>query len=193
MGEGWQAHTGAHPFHKSEGHEAFGNEIGSQNENPAMKQLLYSDFSTQDAFKKEKGIGIESLFLYIDTNCDNNCIICRKKIKKNSNISIIEKKLSKNLFLKKKKISLIGNDVLIHENIKQILELCKKYGFKEVEIMTSGHRLSDNHFVKDLGDIGINIIFSLPLFSAKSSLHDKITQNLGSFNMVISGLKNIEK
>ncbi|UCG95717.1 MAG: radical SAM protein [archaeon] len=164
----------------------------ANNENPFFKTLLYGDFETQENFKKKNNIKLDSLYLFINTSCENNCIFCKNKKCEDSDIKEIERKLRMNRKLKKSKISLIGNDVLLHEKIIEIVELCNKYGFKKIEIMTSGNRLFDRRLVGDLAATGADITFSLPIFGKDSSVHDIITQNPGSFEKVIQGLKNIK-
>jgi MoaA/NifB/PqqE/SkfB family radical SAM enzyme len=74
----------------------------------------------------------------------------------------------------------------------KILELCRENGFRDVEIMTSGNRLSDKNLVRRLAGIGINITFSLPIFSKDPIVHDSITQTPGSLQKVLKGLDNIK-
>jgi sulfatase maturation enzyme AslB (radical SAM superfamily) len=162
-------------------------------EHSVLYRLLYSDLSKQETIKKELGLDIESSLLYVSTSCENDCIMCKRKFSINDMLSSVEKKISKNTTAGKKKIALVGNDVLCHSNPIGILKICRKYGFSEIEIMTSGNRLADKKLVDAMAGLGLKIVFCFPLFSMKAEKHDMIVGNKGAFQDVMSGIENIKR
>lgn len=157
-------------------------------EHPALIPIIRGGFLEQQKILKK--IGINAFYLYIDGPCFNNCIFCKQKTDKFSNLQEIELKLSDNLSIKAKKLCIIGNDPLLHPNILNILSLVKKYGFSEIEVMTSGELLADKRFVLKLKKLNIKT-FSTPLFGPNAKIHDSIVGQKGSFKRVFSGINNI--
>ena len=162
-------------------------------ENPIFDKIMFSSFQAQETFKKASGIPLKSVFLYIESNCDNDCIFCKKKELADSNLGDLERKLKQNRILKGERISLVGNDVLCHADIVEVIQMCRRHGFKHIEVMTSGNRLADQDLVRKLAGIGANIVFSIPLYSSSPESHDMITGSNGSFKNVMDGIRNVRK
>ena len=160
----------------------------NSNEHPLLIPIIKSDFNSQ---KKVLGkLGIDSLFLYLETPCMNNCIFCRHK--DSSIVSDLFKaglKLKENSRIRAGKLCIIGNDPLLYPYILEIVSLAKRSGFKKIEIMTSAERLSDKEFCSQLVGKGVSS-FSLPLFASRARVHDKIVGNKGSFRKVMRGIRN---
>ncbi|MDD4907552.1 MAG: radical SAM protein [Candidatus Omnitrophica bacterium] len=161
------------------------------NEHPLLIPIIKGDFASQRSVLGR--LGIKSLFLYLETPCSNDCIFCRHKdCVMPSDFFKAELKLKDNLKIGAKKLCIIGNDPLLYPEIPEILGLAKKYGFREIEIMTSGESLADTAFCRALINKGASA-FSLPIFSDDPDLHDHIVGRKGSFEKVIRGVKNALK
>jgi len=165
-----------------------------RSENILINRFIKEDFNHQKQFLNRNFSHIDSFFVYLKTGCFNNCIFCKNKSVELDPIELIEVeyKLRANQKYKFKKVSIIGNEPLMHPNIIDTVKLCKKFNFKDIEILSSGNLLSDYEFVKSLIANGVNI-FSLPLFSMDSYEHDSITRNKGSFHNVIRGISILQK
>ncbi len=167
--------------------------LNSRAERSVLSRLLYSDIEEQEAIKKELGLNIESSLQYISTSCENDCIMCKQKFSLNAQLFGIDHALSKNISVGKKKIALVGNDVLCHNKAIDILKLCRKYGFSEIEVMTSGNRLSDKKLVDAIADLGLNVRFCFPLYSMKAEIHNMIVGKPGAFDWIMKGIDNVKR
>lgn len=160
-------------------------------EHPAIIPIIKGNFDEQR--KTLKKLMIDPVFLYIDGPCSNNCLFCQQKKKLNESESFsYEIKMRQNLDIKAEKICLIGNEPLQYAEIIKICGLAKRYGFKEIEIMTSGELLANESFVKILEENGATA-FSLPIYSSRPKIHDAIVQNKGSFRNILKGIDNLLK
>ncbi|MFY9401851.1 MAG: radical SAM protein [Candidatus Omnitrophota bacterium] len=158
------------------------------NEHPLLIPIVRGDFTKQNDILP--GLGIDSLFLYVEGPCLNDCIFCKqKKDFRYSDIFKLQAQLQSNLKLKASRLCIIGNEPLAHPGILSIVSLAVKYGFLKIEIMTSGEALFDRKFVLELIKSGVSS-FSLPIFSDKAALHDMIVGRRGSFFKIMQGIKN---
>jgi MoaA/NifB/PqqE/SkfB family radical SAM enzyme len=76
--------------------------------------------------------------------------------------------------------------------ITDILKLCNSFGFKEIQIMTSGMFLKDKKFLRSLYGKGMRSV-SLPVYSLKPEVHDRIVQRKGDYNDLMKGIQNLKK
>jgi len=159
-------------------------------ENKRISKFLYLPVEDQTFFREK--LRIRPYILHITNNCVNNCLFCKNKDVPITPLEVIEYNLKGNVEKKIEKVCIVGNEPLNHPKILDILNLCKKYGFKKIEVMTSGSLLSDKDFVKTLLNKGVTS-FSLPLYSSKEEEHDLIVQNKGDFEKTIQGIKNVNQ
>jgi sulfatase maturation enzyme AslB (radical SAM superfamily) len=158
------------------------------NEHPALIPFIRGAFKLQK--EQSKQLSINSLFLYIDGPCANDCIFCTKKQGEGqADLLRIKIKLKENRVLRVKKLCVIGNDPLLYDDIFEVVELAKTNGFETIEIMTSGECLADKAFTRCLIQRGASS-FSLPLFSNDPRVHDTIVGTRGSYRKVLRGIKN---
>lgn len=168
-------------FFNTDSQEAIGS-----NEHPALIPLIKGDLKGQ---KKLLGrLKIESLFLYIDGPCANDCIFCvQKKGDAQAELFKARLKLKENRSSGMNKLCLIGNDPLLHPQILEVVEQAKTYGFRTIEIMTSGEALANEDFTRALIQAGADS-FALPLFSHTRGVHDRIVGRQGSYKKVLRGI-----
>lgn len=162
------------------------------NENRIIKPIFMSGFGSQISMMDGLFGRVLSLFLYISNGCDNDCIFCRRKYGQPSFLSELRGMIRENLKHHIRKLTLVGNEVLSYPHIFSVLESARNNFFQEVEIMTSGNRLSDFRFAERLVDAGVTS-FSFPIFSLSARLHDAITQRKGSFYEVMRALRNLAR
>lgn len=167
---------------------SFSHESLRSNEHPLLIPILKGSFYSQVNVLKKLDIG--PLFLYIEGSCLNNCLFCRQKEEKFSELFKIEAKLKDNVKFKREKLCIIGNEPLLHPQVIQIIELAKKCGFKKIEIMTSGEYLCDKNFSREVIRNGVSSL-SLPLFCHEGKVHDFIVGREGSFSLVMRGIDNV--
>lgn len=158
----------------------------SSNEHPLFIPIVKGDFFQQQRLLGK--LGMKTLYLYVDGSCSNNCIFCRHKDDKFGDLLKLEIKLKSNRKIKIKKLCIIGNEPLLHPEIKDIVLIAKKYGFREIEVMTSGELLANRYFTRNLIKSGVSS-FSIPLFSHREAVHDSIVGTRGSFSKVFQGIR----
>jgi sulfatase maturation enzyme AslB (radical SAM superfamily) len=147
-------------------------------EKPHIRNILRGRFDKQKEFLKN--LDIESFYLYLNGSCSNNCIFCGHKTERLCDSFKLVQKIKDNKLYNNKKISLVGNEPLLHPEIHQLVEICKKEGFSDIEVMTSGVFLDNEKFLKKMLSAGVTA-FSIPLFSSTELIHDTIVGRKGSF------------
>jgi MoaA/NifB/PqqE/SkfB family radical SAM enzyme len=140
--------------------------------------------------------------------CSNSCMFCQKnqheknyfelKIKFVESLAKDFREFRNNLKnvgeLKKKNFNFIeisGGDPLESIYTYQLIKRIKKAGFEDVQLSTHGMPLSDYEVAKKTVNSGITSL-KIPLYGAKSLVHDGITQTKGSFKRTFEGLKNVK-
>lgn len=141
---------------------------------------------------KQKSGGI-----IFNPGCSLACIFCGGRQKQNAweikNQGIL---VYQNLqdFKKQgiKNISISGSDPIEYENLIALIRYIKKEGFKFVDLSTNGTKLADPVFLAELIHSGLDRI-RVPVYGSQAKIHDSITKTPGSFNQIITGLKNLLK
>lgn len=161
-------------------------------ENSKLMEFLEGTTTEQIQFKKKYSIDIKPYILRIANKCKNNCLFCKNKEIPKSCMDYIEYKIKDNLKNNLEEICIVGNEPLNHPKIIEIIDLCKKYGFKKFEMMTSGMFLSDPKYLKELYEKGVKS-FSIPIYSLNSKKHDNIVGRKGDFNKLMKAISNLKK
>ncbi len=165
-----------------------------RSENKTLRRgLLESGLIDQARFTRLRLPGVPTAFLFVRSGCLSDCIFCKRKIPDPGQTpEEITDFLKDNLLIRRRKIALVGNEPLLHSRILQVVRACRRYGFKEIEIMTSGMILADMAVAKALKKAGATG-FSIPLYSSDPGEHDVITAHKGSFQEAVAGIENLRR
>ena len=165
-----------------------------QSENRVLRGgLLRAKLAEQDRFLRLRLPGVESVFYFVRSGCLNDCIFCKRKIDDpGQTLAEVTAFLKENLRVKRRRIALVGNEPLLHPHILEIVRLCRRHGFEEVEVMTSGTLLSDPARARALKAAGATA-FPIPLYSADPDEHDALTGRRGSFQESVRGIENLRR
>lgn len=165
-----------------------------QSENRVLRGgLLRAKIAEQDRFLRLRLPGVKSVFYFVRSGCLNDCIFCKRKIPDpGQTLPEATAFLKENLKVGRRRIALVGNEPLIHPHILEIIRLSRRYGFEEVEVMTSGTMLADMALAKALQKAGASS-FPIPLYSADPDEHDTLTGRKGSFRETVSGIENVRR
>ncbi|MBI4679062.1 MAG: radical SAM protein [Elusimicrobia bacterium] len=160
-------------------------------ENKAIRRgLIGADLAGQDRFLRARLPEVGSVFLFLNTGCVNDCVFCKRKpYAPGRPLAEIEAALEGNARIRRKRIALVGNEPLLHPDVGAIVRLCRRHGFKEVEVMTSGTLLADQALARELKKAGVTA-FAIPLCSARPCDHDSLTGRQGSFQETARGIEN---
>jgi len=136
---------------------------------------------------------MKELDIKVGFQCNNNCIFCLNRDKKDFKVFPIEQiKRQIASFSKKqgnKKLIIYGGEPLISKNFFKILDFAKENGIDHFEIQTNGRMLAYKGLVKKLKEYGI-ITFLLSLHFPTRELYKKYMQADG-FDQVIKGMENL--
>ncbi|MDD5303249.1 MAG: radical SAM protein [Elusimicrobia bacterium] len=160
-------------------------------EDPAVRRgVVQAGLAEQDRFLKERMPGLDRLFLFLRGGCDLDCVFCRNKPEKDfQTLDEADAFLTENGSLRRSKIALVGNEPTAHPRIGDIVRLCRRRGFTDVEIMTSGLRLAA--LARPLADAGASS-YALALHGSRAEIHDAVTRSPGSFDAAMRGAKAAE-
>jgi len=89
-------------------------------------------------------------------------------------------------------VDISGNDPGEVEILPQLVREIKKITNPSdmIQLSTHGMTLSNKAFLINLLESGVNS-FRIPIYGCNKSIHDKITQNKGSFNLLLRAILNV--
>ncbi|MBI5622586.1 MAG: radical SAM protein [Elusimicrobia bacterium] len=165
---------------------------GSENRS-VRRGLMAADLAGQDRFLDAHLPGVSSVFLFLRTGCVNDCAFCKAKPQESGQpLAELCSALRTAGQVRRKRIALAGNEPLLHPELAKILRLCRKQGFVEVEVMTSGTLLAEPSRAASLMKAGATSL-ALPLYAAEPGLHDRLTGRRGSFDEALKSVENARK
>ncbi len=135
-------------------------------------------------------------FVLYNSSCQNACFFCTKIPKPRGD-------LEKNIKLEKEKlinlvqsfeiekVDISGNDPGEVENLPELVKEIKEITHSQsIQLSTHGMTLSNIKFLIDLIKNGVDN-FQLPIYGPSDKIHDRLTQNKGSFLLLFKALLNI--
>jgi radical SAM protein with 4Fe4S-binding SPASM domain len=88
-------------------------------------------------------------------------------------------------------IDLSGGESSVEPNWFKILERCQLVGFKNISCLSHGGKFSNPEFVTKSAKLGLSeVLFSL--HGATAEIHDRITERKGSFDNLLTAIKNCQ-
>ncbi len=155
-------------------------------EDPAMRRgVVQAGLAEQDRFLRERMPDLDRVFLFLRGGCDLDCVFCRGKTGEDyQTLTEVDAFLSGSLSLRRSRLALVGNEPLAHPRIADVARLCRRRGFAEIEVMTSGLRLAA--LAKILAKAGVSS-YSLALHGSCAAVHDAVTRSPGSFDAATRG------
>ncbi|MBI2788287.1 MAG: radical SAM protein [Elusimicrobia bacterium] len=156
------------------------------NEDPEIRRgVVQAGLAEQDRFIKKNMPGLDRVFLFMKGGCDLDCLFCKNKPEKDhQSLDEITAVLDENAVLRRDKIALVGNEPLAHPRILDVVKLCRKKGFTDIEIMTSGMRLEA--LAKPLAKAGVTS-YALALHGSTAKIHDAVVRRPGSYAAALRG------
>lgn len=158
------------------------------NEDPAMRRgVVQAGLAEQDRFLRERMPDLDRVFVFLRGGCDLDCAFCRGKSGEDyQSLTEVDAFLSGSLSLRRSRIALVGNEPMAHPRIADIARLCRRRGFAEIEVMTSGLRLAG--LAKTLAKAGVTS-YALGLHGSCAAVHDAVTRAPGSFDAALRGVE----
>lgn len=140
---------------------------------------------------------MKELDIKLGYKCNNNCIFCLNRDKKDIR-KIPLKKIKSEIqsFTKEsgeKKLIISGGEPLIFDSFFQVMKFAHERGINRFEIQTNGRMLSYEKIVKKIKNFEADYLgFLVSLHFPNKQLHEKYAQADG-FREVISGIENLKK
>ncbi len=138
---------------------------------------------------------MKAISVHLTDQCNNSCIFCvvnsHKEKREGVNKKVLYRFLEENSNKGYESVNIHGGEATILEDFEDILIKIKELNYKEVSLQTNGRKLADYQFAKKLYDHGIKL-FVISVHGKDASQHDFVTQEPGSFNEALEGIRNVK-
>lgn len=138
---------------------------------------------------------MKAISVHLTDQCNNSCIFCvvnsHKDRREGVNKKVLYKFLEENSNKGYESVNIHGGEATVLEDFEEILIKIKELGYKEVSLQTNGRKLADYQYAKRLYDYGVKL-FVISLHGKDETQHDFVTQEPGSFNETIEGIRNVK-
>lgn len=126
-------------------------------------------------------------------DCNNNCVFCYNKEKRQTEQYLSTEDIKKNLTRAKKEgtqyIDLVGGEVTIRKDALTLIRFAAHLGYKIISLTTNGRAFAYKPLLEKFKDAGLNsLIFSV--HGHTPELHDKQTRVAGSFKQLLRAIEN---
>jgi MoaA/NifB/PqqE/SkfB family radical SAM enzyme len=133
--------------------------------------------------------------IILSPSCCNCCVFCGGhekvyELRLQQQEELVQKNLADLRSRGIEKISISGSDPVEYDEITDLVKQIKKTGFKYVRLATHGRRLSDESFLDELIEAGIDSL-KIPLYGPNAEVHDSVTGAKGSFDETLKGIKGV--
>ena len=83
-----------------------------------------------------------------------------------------------------------GGEPTLRGDLSEIIQTAQTLGYKRIKLATNGRTFADPHFLSQITNEGC-YLYEIKLWGSNPSLHDHITQSVGSFFETMRGLENL--
>lgn len=134
------------------------------------------------------------LHIFTNSYCNNGCLFCSDvRWTSPTPLDVLDKNALEDLRRMRGKVTKVlfsAGEPTLNEKLVDYIDLAKKYGYKEIGLITNGRKLKDKEYAESLFRVGLNEI-NVSLHGSKKEIHDKITRVPGSFEETFLGLCNL--
>lgn len=137
--------------------------------------------------------------LNLGYTCNINCRFCYYQESKEAHTRNLRKDLTREeavrwlLFFRRKgktAVDLTGGEPTIRKDLPGLIEYARSIGYTTVCVITNGLRMSDAAYTRRLVSAGLNDCL-LSLHGHDVPVHENLTQTPGSYDRVISAIRNV--
>lgn len=141
----------------------------------------------------------ETLYIYLDERCNQNCVFCvayEKGESRFGSMSTNDAKKTIKEFARHKRGTIVfsGGEPTIRNDLPEIIKYAGNFdNVESISIVTNGVRLVDKNYFGKLvkADQKNKMSFSLSLHSHKKKISELLTASNGTFDKTISGIENV--
>lgn len=136
---------------------------------------------------------MRSISVHLTDQCNNSCIFCvvnsYKEKREGVNKRVLYKFLEENANKGYQSVNIHGGEPTVLENFIDILERIKELGYPEVSLQTNGRNMANLKYTKKLYENNVKL-FVVSLHGKDAAQQDYVTQESGSFEQAIAGIRN---
>jgi MoaA/NifB/PqqE/SkfB family radical SAM enzyme len=136
----------------------------------------------------------DRLHIFTNSYCNSGCLFCSDVRWTNKTpLDILNKNAEEDLRSMKDKMSRVlftAAEPTLNEKLVYFIGLAKKYGYKEIGLITNGRKLKDRKYCESLFKAGLNGI-NVSLHGSRKEINDRLTRVPGSFEETFIGLCNL--
>jgi len=143
----------------------------------------------------ENAISEKKKWISLTGLCNNNCIFCLdgdKKGRFHKSENQVKKEIDDGLKEGAARLVLSGGEPTIHPKIIDFVRYGKEKGYKKIQIISNGRMLAYSSFADSLKKAGLDEV-TFSLHGHTKELHETLTGINGSFNQIITGIKNAQR
>jgi MoaA/NifB/PqqE/SkfB family radical SAM enzyme len=133
-----------------------------------------------------------SLQLILGLNCNNHCSVCggawpfRPQLDTRQALERLRHGFQFGL----REVIFSGGEATLRPDLHNLIKAAKDIGYSSILLLTNGRRLSDPAYLEHLSQVGVTGI-GTSLYGSAPDIHDRITQDSGSFAQTLSGIKAV--
>ncbi len=139
---------------------------------------------------------MKAISVHLTDQCNNSCIFCvvnsHKERREGVNKKVLYKFLEENANQGYESVNIHGGEATVLDDFEDILKMIQDLNYKEVSLQTNGRKLSDFDYAKRLYELGVKL-FVVSMHGKDAAQHDFITQEAGSFNEAMEGIRNAKR
>lgn len=141
--------------------------------------------------QKIKKIKEENLLLLTGYSCNNNCIFCSNKAKRDKDYatSKIEEELEAGYKKGFRSVEFLGGEPSIRKDIFHLIDRAKSIGFSSIKLTTNGRIFCYPQMAKKFKESGITDL-AISVHGSNARTHQALTRTPGSFEQSLEGLRN---
>ena len=129
--------------------------------------------------------------------CNNNCIHCFlgtiRDLYPERSSKEIKELIDEGESLNAESLTIIGGDPTIRKDFFEILKYATNKNFNRIYLETNGRTFSVDNFARKVFEICPNLEIGMSFHHINESVHDRITQVIGSWKQSVKGIKNMKK
>lgn len=139
---------------------------------------------------------MKAISLHLTDQCNNSCIFCvvnsHKEKREGVKKKILHKFLEENAAKGYECVNIHGGEATILEDFLEVLDKIQSLGYPQVSLQTNGRKMADMEYAKELYKRGVKL-FVVSMHGENPAQHDFVTQEFGSFDEAIAGIRNVKE
>ena len=124
--------------------------------------------------------------------CNNRCVFCPSSTLRHVSLdrpADLAGRLDA-LRARSDRVVLTGGEVTLLPEAAELVELCRRRGFRQIGLITNGRRLSDGDLAARLVDAGLTEV-CVTVYDLRAEVHERLTGAAGSLAETLAGLDNV--